>query len=172
VHGVRYTTARHTAEQAVDQAFRALGHTTPPACRTERTPLAGGGMSSVVGLEQELRRRDNPGVPSGMVERLVTSYGTEYNRVLQLIRDEPALGECLSRSCAVSGAEIVYAARHEMAMTLADALIRRTEAGSAGHPGADAVTRAATLMAGVHGWTPEQLAREMAAVDAFYALPD
>ena len=33
------------------------------------------------------------------LERLVTSYGTEYNRVLQIIRDEPSLGECLSRSC-------------------------------------------------------------------------
>ena len=41
-----------------------------------------------------------------------------------------------------------------MALTLADALIRRTEAGSAGHPGADAVEAAATLMAAASAALP------------------
>ncbi len=170
VHGVRYTTARHSAQQTVDVAFRQMGHTSPPASRTDRTPLAGGGMPSVIGLKQELLRRDNPGVPAAMVERLVTSYGTDYNRVLQIMRDEPALASPIGQRCGVSGAEIVYAARHEMAMTLADALIRRTEAGSAGHPGADAVTRAAQLLTAVHGWDAARVQHEIDDVEAFYRL--
>ncbi|MEZ5288849.1 MAG: hypothetical protein R2712_29425 [Vicinamibacterales bacterium] len=41
-----------------------------------------------------------------------------------------------------TGAELVHAAlRHEAALTLADALIRRIGAGSAGHPGDDAAAR-------------------------------
>ncbi|MCC7127000.1 MAG: glycerol-3-phosphate dehydrogenase/oxidase [Acidobacteria bacterium] len=170
VHGVRYTTARHSAQQAVDAVFQQLGHASPPASRTDRTPLAGGGMSSVVGLKQELLRRDNPGVPAAMVERLVTSYGTDYNRVLQIMRDEPALASPIGQRCGVSGAEIVHAARHEMAMTLSDALIRRTEAGSAGHPGADAVARAAQLLATVHGWDASRVQHEIDDVEAFYRL--
>jgi hypothetical protein len=51
-------------------------------------------------------------------------------------------------------------------------LIRRTEAGSAGHPGADAVTRAAALMAREHGWNASQTNEQIAEVDAFYRLPD
>ena len=41
VLGVRYTTARATAERATDAAFTILGRT-PPACETTRTPLQGG----------------------------------------------------------------------------------------------------------------------------------
>ena len=55
-----------------------------------------------------------------------------------MARDVPALGRPLGRDCDVIGAEILYAARREMALKLGDALIRRTEAGAAGHPGADA----------------------------------
>ncbi len=57
-----------------------------------------------------------------------------------------------------------------MALTLADALIRRTEAGSAGHPGADAVEAAATLMAAEHGWDAERRRAEIASIDNFYTL--
>ena len=42
--GVRYTTARHTAEQAVDAVFSVMGHATPPPCRTAETPLQGGSI--------------------------------------------------------------------------------------------------------------------------------
>jgi len=41
VLGVRYTTARGTAERATDTAFSILGRR-PPACRTAETPLRGG----------------------------------------------------------------------------------------------------------------------------------
>ena len=59
-----------------------------------------------------------------------------------------------------------------MALTLADALLRRTEAGSAGHPGTDAVDAAATLMAAEHGWDEERRRNEIASVANFYTLAD
>ena len=41
VFGVRYTTARHTAEQAVDAVFRSMGHATRPrAARPKRRSWA------------------------------------------------------------------------------------------------------------------------------------
>ena len=173
IHGVRYTTARHTAQQAVDAAFRSMGHGTPPRCRTEHTPLFGGGMQSVSGLLNELTAHRGPtDVPPTMISRLVTTYGTEYGRVLQLARETAALGAPLGRTCAVTAAEVVYAARHEMALTLADALIRRTEAGSAGHPGADAVEAAATLLAAEHGWDEGRTRAEIASVNNFYTLAE
>src|SRR5687767_4912270 len=42
--GVRYTTARHTACEAVDAVFRSMGHASPPPCRTAETPLHGGSI--------------------------------------------------------------------------------------------------------------------------------
>ncbi len=172
VHGVRYTTARHTAQEAVDTAFRSMGQATPPRCRTEQTPLFGGGMQSVAGLLKDINAHRHTDVLPATLARLVSTYGTEYARVLHLARETPALGTPLGRACAITAAEIVYATRHEMALTLADALIRRTEAGSAGHPGADAVEVAATLMAAEHGWADERRLAEIAAVDNFYRLTE
>ena len=71
----------------------------------------------------------------------------------------------------MTGAEVAHAARHESAITLADALIRRTEAGSAGHPGDDAIARAATVMARELGWDAPRVASEVRETEEFYRLP-
>ena len=91
--------------------------------------------------------------------------------MLQIVRDQPALAQPLGRQCGVTGAEILHAARHEAAVKLTDALIRRTEAGSAGHPGADAIERAAEIMARQLGWDEWHTRNEIAEVEAFYRLP-
>ena len=169
--GVRYTTARHTAQVAVDTVFRALGHETPPPCRTAETPLQGGSISRMDTFLRAAGQRDIDGIPAATLTRIATTYGTGYDRVLQLARDIPALGTPLGRSCAVIGAEILYATRAEMALKLIDALVRRTEAGAAGHPGADAVERAAAIMARAHGWDEWRTQNEIGEVEAFFRLP-
>ena len=82
--------------------------------------------------------------------------------------ERPALAAPLGPSCPVTGAEIVRAVREEMAVTLADALVRRTGAGAGGHPGQDAARAAAVLMAAELGWSASQVERELQALDAFY----
>jgi glycerol-3-phosphate dehydrogenase len=169
--GVRYTTARQTAQEAVDTVFRALGHETPPTCRTAETPLPGGSINRMDTFLRAVAQRDVDGIPAATLKRIATTYGTGYDRVLQVARDTPALGTPLGRDCDVIGAEILYAARAEMALKLADALLRRTEAGAAGHPGADAVERAAAIMAGAHGWDEWRTRNEIGEVEAFFKLP-
>jgi glycerol-3-phosphate dehydrogenase len=167
---VRYTTARHTAQEAVDAVYRALGHATPPTCRTDYTPLVGGAIESKAGFLRSVVGRESASVPETALARLASTYGTAYTRVLKVARDEPALSAALGATTAVTGAEIVYAAREEMAMTLADALLRRTEAGSAGHPGEDAVRRAAELMAAEHDWDAARVEQEFDVVAGVYRL--
>lgn len=169
--GVRYTTARHTACEAVDAVFHAMGHPSAPPCRTAETPLHGG---SIVHMENFLRAvllRDVAGVTPATLRRTVTTYGTAYDAVLQIARDTPALALPLGQNCEVIGAEILYAARHEMALKLTDAVIRRTEAGAAGHPGADALERAAAIMSRAHGWDAARTRNEIDDVENFYKLP-
>ena len=172
LHGVRYTTARYTAQEAVDVVFRVLGRAQAPECRTARTPLAGGDVPDVGALVRRARATSGTPLSPTALARLVLTYGTDYERVLPLAAADPALAEPLGPQCAVTGAEIAYATQNEMALTLADALIRRTEAGSAGHPGTEAIDRAATLMASLHQWTDARRADEIAAVEAFYRLPE
>lgn len=169
--GVRYTTARHTAQQAVDAVFRSLGHETPPPCRTAETPLQGGSIHHMDNFLKAVLLRDVGGITPETLRRLATTYGTGYDRVLQMVRDTPALGRPLGHTCDVLGAEILYAARQEMAIKLGDAVIRRTEAGAAGHPGGDALDRAAAIMARAHGWDDARMRTELDEVEAFYRLP-
>ena len=169
--GVRYTTARHTAQHAVDAIFRSMGHATPPSCRTAETPLHGGSMVNMDNFLRAVLLRDVNGVTPETLRRIATTYGTGYDSVLRIARDVPALARPLGENCGVIGAEILYAAKHEMALKLADAVIRRTEAGAAGHPGSDALERAATIMARVHGWDPARTRSEIEEVESFYRLP-
>jgi glycerol-3-phosphate dehydrogenase len=169
IHGVRYTTARDTAAEAVDAVFHVLGRPSPE-CRTDRTPLHGGATAKLSELIATLQR-ERPEMPGPVAVRLVRSYGTNYPRLLAMADATPHLAVPLGAHCEVTAVEIVYAARHEMAVTLADALIRRTEAGSAGHPGADAIAKAADVMAAELNWNTDRRQNEIDAVEAFYRLP-
>lgn len=52
-------------------------------------------------------------------------YGSDEPKILQLIEKEPALGEKLSEKFGYTLAEVVWAVREEMAITLEDVLARR-----------------------------------------------
>ncbi|MBA3271133.1 MAG: glycerol-3-phosphate dehydrogenase/oxidase [Acidobacteria bacterium] len=171
IFGVRYTTARHTAAQAVDAVFRGRGDRHPPPTRTDQTPVVGGAIADRDSFLRAVSLRDVEGVPEEMLQRLALAYGTTYDAVLQIVRDAPTLAQPLGSHCTVSAAEILYATRHESAIRLSDALLRRTEAGSAGYPGSDAIERAASVMADELHWPESQTRNEIAEVDAFYKLP-
>jgi len=171
VVGVRYTTARATAARVVDRAFDLLGRPAPP-CRTDVTPVTGGDLDHFSIFEQRAIDAASGAVGDATVRRLVRCYGTGHGRLLDLIRTAPALAAPLSPDCPVTGAEIVFAARQEMAVHLSDALIRRTDAGSAGHPGARAIASAAALMATERGWSPQRTRAEIDLVERFYRLDD
>jgi len=171
IFGVRYTTARHTAARAVDAVFRQRGIREPPPCRTDTTPVFGSANGRLETLLPSAGSRGTAAIPAEMLRRLAVTYGTLCNTVLQLLHEDPALAEPLGQNCPVSGAEIVYAVRHESAIRLADALIRRTEAGSAGHPGRDAIDRAAAVMCRELDWDERTARHEIAEVEAFYQLP-
>lgn len=168
VFSVRYTTARHTAEEAVNAVFANLGHAIPPLCRTATTPLVGGEISDLQRFLDEANGRNIGGIPPISSRRIATTYGSEFERVLAVADEESMLREPLGKSCDVIGAEVVYAARHESALTLRDALLRRTAAGSAGHPGADAIARAAAIVGRELGWDEARRRAETDSVERFY----
>ena len=66
------------------------------------------------------------------------------------------------------GAELVLAARREMAPTLADIVIRRTPLGALGYPGDEALARAAAIVGTELLWSEQKRQEEITAVRAFY----
>jgi glycerol-3-phosphate dehydrogenase len=151
VVGTRYTTARHTAARAVDRACARLDHAAPP-CATAVTPLAGA-------LAEE------------HVDRLERLYGTDAEAVRALAAADARLAEPLAPGCATLGAEVAFATRRELALTLADAILRRTEAGATGAPSRAALERAAAIMGGELGWPAPRTAAEIAATERVYDVP-
>ena len=169
VLGVRYTMARGTAERATDTAFTILGRT-PPACRTTKTPLTGGDIPDFASFVAEATTQTEDAVDTITRRRVACSYGSRYRAVLGPMMDDPFLAGSLSDDCPVTRGEILHAVRHEMAVRLAVAVLRRTEAGAAGHPGPDALDAAARVMGAEMGWTENQRAREVEHADQVYRL--
>ena len=169
VLGVRYTTARRTAAVATDTAFSILGRP-PPSCRTAETPLTGGDIPNFSRFVADATSETEDRVDHVTRRRLARSYGSHHRDVLHPMMDDPSLAVSLSDDCRITRGEILHAVRHEMAVRLSDAVLRRTEAGSAGHPGRDALEEAARVMGAERGWTADQRAREVEHTEQIYRL--
>ncbi len=171
VLGMRYTTARHTAERAVDCICRILDRRVE-TCRTAVTPLPGGDIANFDRFfETETTRLDGD-VTRRTRERLVRSYGADYRTIVDAIGRDTDEGRPLGAACDVTRAEIRHAVRHEMARTLSDAVLRRTEAGSDGHPGQDALDAASRVVGDELGWTDAHRRDEIDGVEQTYRIVD
>jgi glycerol-3-phosphate dehydrogenase len=164
--GVKYTSARRAAARAVNAVFEDLGRPRVRG-RTSARPLPHAAVADVEGRLVEAMRALGVTLDRDVVEHLVGWYGTEAPDV---VRHGVAhrLLERLDPSTPVLAAEIDYAGATAQAMRLADAVLRRTPLGSAGHPGDTALQRAADVLGRRHGWTPERTVEEMADVAAAY----
>ena len=171
VLGVRYTTARDSAQRAVDTAVNQLQGGALP-CRTTVAPLVGGDIPNVDEFLREATTATDGTVPMETRRRLARTYGTRHRTVLARLMASEQERAALGAKCSVTVGEIRHAVRDEMAVRLSDALLRRTEAGSGGHPGEDAVASAAGAMAAELGWTPERTDAEIAETRRAYSIPE
>ncbi|MEV6199729.1 glycerol-3-phosphate dehydrogenase/oxidase [Streptomyces sp. NPDC051771] len=115
VVGGKLTTYRRMAQDAVDAAVAVRDLPAGP-CRTASVPLVGAARPAVLaGLD----------VPPRLVQR----YGSEAPAVHALGIEDPALAEPVAPGHPVTGAELVWAVRHEGALDTSDLLDRRTRVG-------------------------------------------
>ena len=79
---------------------------------------------------------------------------------MKYIDGNPELAHRLGGSTVLE-AEVVHAVREEMAETLADVVFRRTDLGTGGHPGEEALQACARLMASESGWDENRVRDEI-----------
>ncbi len=128
IAGGKWTTYRKMAEDAVDAAARSAALASAPS-RTATLRLHGA---------RDDDRDDDA----------LRVYGSDATALAALVLEEPALGERLHADLPYTGAQIVYAARTEMARTVEDVLARRTRALFLDARAArDCAPRAASLLA-------------------------
>ncbi|MEQ1889690.1 MAG: glycerol-3-phosphate dehydrogenase/oxidase [Alphaproteobacteria bacterium] len=160
--GGKWTTSRHLAEQVVDLALCKLDRPRQP-CRTAYTPLIRA-IQNFPAFAEEMRRQ-NPSLDRALIEHLAHAYGTGMDKLIALIAADQSMAAPLAAHLPEAGAQIRYAARHELALTLEDAVFRRTGLCTLGHPGMAALENAAAIMAGELGWDMAGRARQIAMVE-------
>ena len=151
--GGKWTTSRDLAEKVVDAAAAKLGAKTCPPMTTTAV-LPGGHIDSL----GEFRLRYAP-----EHDHLARLYGSRLDDVLALAKDKPELFKPLSRTGDI-GAQILFAMREEMALTLEDVVMRRTGIGQLGPPPPDVLDFAAAAMANELAWSEARKAAEIASL--------
>lgn len=131
VCGGKLTTSRSLGEKLVDQVVASLPGSSPGEWAdhpTRKTPLPGGHTDNFEhyfndAAADAVRLFD---IPKAAAERIVRTYGTRWQQVLEPIRAERSLASLLSGSEDCLGAEVAFAIENEMARNLDDFLLRRS----------------------------------------------
>jgi glycerol-3-phosphate dehydrogenase len=166
VAGGKLTTYRSMAAEAVDAVARRLG-TRAPRPPTEAEPLPGGETTD---FESFRRRGAELGLPAAVAEHLVRHYGTESAGIYNLGVADRTLFERLHPAHPALEAEVLHAARRELAMTVEDVLVRRIHLYfETRDRGLRAATRTAELLGREHGWHAERIRAEAERYRAFVA---
>ncbi len=168
IAGGKLTTYRKMSERILTMILTQLAEseTSPPeqsVAASDEARLCGGDIEEPMEAYLDRLRRKWAGVDADVVERLVATYGTNGERMVEGIAAEPILGERCAPGSAVTRAEVEYAVREEMALTLQDFLDRRArlflwDPGN----GLDEAEAAARFMAAKLGWNAARITSEVA----------
>lgn len=161
--GVRYTTGPFEAPDVVTLACGKLGRAAPRT-RLAWTPVRGGEVPDFEALVRRVVAEAPAGMGEASARALAHNHGAAYGEVLATCAGRPELGRPLPGTDVI-GAEIAYAARAEMAETLADAAFRRTDLCTAGPPPAVALREAGRIMGEVRNWDSARVGAEVAYVE-------
>jgi glycerol-3-phosphate dehydrogenase len=129
--GGKYTTARCDAAEVVDRVLAALGRPSVPA-RTDRLPLPGAphevaALGDFDGWQAEaVLGLLRCGLDEEAARWLCLRHGTRVTRLCELLAENPRWAARLHPQVPIVAAEVVLAAREEMARDAQDVLRRRT----------------------------------------------
>jgi glycerol-3-phosphate dehydrogenase len=152
ITGGKLTTWRRMAEQVVDRIVEREGR--EAECRTDDIPLGMPARDEDLTTAAEL--------PEGAREQLAFRYGHAARQVLDLCDERPELAAPIVDGRPDLLAEVVVAARHEQARSVADVLLRRSRLGVLAAPqlrGTESVAIVAETLGRELGWSKKQIAR-------------
>ncbi|HZO79784.1 MAG TPA: glycerol-3-phosphate dehydrogenase/oxidase [Solirubrobacteraceae bacterium] len=156
ITGGKLTTWRRMAKLAVDRLVERDGRSAP--CRTQDIPLGEpvdpATLPRVEGVDDE------------GYESLARRYGQSASEVLEVASARPQLAQSILDEFPDLLAEVVFAARCEQALTLADVLLRRTRLGLLAPRAlcaaqSEAPLRVARAMGEELGWDDARIRREV-----------
>ncbi len=158
--GGKLTTYRNLAEQTVNAVGHLLNRTLPPST-TAMAPLPGG--TEVPGVVARRIEQERPEwLSDESLTYLVRIYGSRSEEILALAHDNPELRAIVDESTGAIGAAVAFGFTAEKAVTLTDAIMRRTMIGYSVDAGLQSLDAAATAAQVVTGWDAPRLEHEIA----------
>ena len=162
ITGGKLTTFRRMAAQVVDRITERQGR--EAECRTDGIPLGMAARPEDLETGAEL--------PEDAADQLAFRYGHAARAVLNLCEELPELAEPIVPGRPDLLAEVVIAARHEQARSVADLLLRRTRLGLLAAPALrdrSRIESVARLLGEELGWSASRIAEE---ADAWAAVAE
>ena len=159
--GGKWTTSRDLAEKITDALAAKLDKKTP-RCATATTPLPGGRFDRFEEMVKGFQKTW-PGISS--LRHMAHMLGARLPEALKDARltDLVKLGRGGD-----TPAQIGFALREEMALTLEDMVMRRTGIGQFGPPSKAVAEKVAAQMAAYLGWDADKTAREIDSLAPLY----
>lgn len=132
VWGGKYTTFQQVAREVVDQAAILLRRRSLlRACQTEDLPLHGGDCAALLQNSDAVLTPFLKGTQLTLEQarRLIATYGTDWEKILGIVRAKPEEGRPICSLHPHLYAELTYAIFQEQALTPEDWFFRRTSIG-------------------------------------------
>ena len=164
--GVRFTTARGAAQKVVDMTFRKLGRR-PPRSTTLHAPVFGGNIDHFGDFLERTLKACPQALSPDVMQRLLENYGTSHTDVLAYLSEQPEWANRLGHTKVIQ-AEVVHAVREEMAQTLADVVLRRTDLGTGEVIGRDTLKQCAGRIGAELDWDDSRIERECDQKEEYY----
>jgi len=163
ISGGKLTTYRSMAAEVVDAVERALGRGVT-ASATQSLLLPGGALGATADTISAAAARVGS---HDIASRLVRAYGDRWPLVWAFAERDRALAQPLVPGLPYVGAEVLYAAEREMACTVSDVLMRRTQIAFETRDAGRAIAPyVAELLAPIRGWDAGARAAAVAQYDA------
>ena len=160
VVGGKITGYRLIAEEVTDHVTRTLGARVRGTTADDTLPGAGADVPDIVSRAESL------GVARASGEHLACLYGACADAVLDLVTADRALAATVCEHAPDIAAQLVHAVQGEWAVTLGDALLRRTTLGLAACQALHCLEQVAQVVGRAHGWSDAERDRQAAAYRA------
>lgn len=170
VIGGKLTTYRNLSKATVDYAAKAYrlvlsNGRKVPATLSRHRPLPGGeGISSVQAYKNShvSQAAQRFGIDSGIVSHLIDLYGSRFEQVLRLTEENPDWKQPVGERQRDILAQVIYAVRAQMAITVSDVMLRRIGCGLDADAGFSALETIAPVMGAELAWNALKIQDEMA----------
>lgn len=168
---VKYTTARDVAEKVINLYFK-KSKKKFIASKSAFLNLYGGDTGNFKNFYYSVSKelKEKTPLDETRINHLLHNFGSSYNDILKYAYNDPSLFECIPGSNEVTKAELMYAVKDEMAVSLKDVILRRTDLGIGEKPKDETIEFTASFLQKILLWDDKKLQEELNSLKDEYIL--